>query len=133
MQDVIKGIFGMCATFLIYILGGWDIALQCLIVFMIVDYITGISKSYVSGKLNSNKGLKGFVKKVCMLLIVVIATFIDYMLGNSGLIRTSTIYGLVANEGLSIIENFGEMNILVPKVLKDKLEQLKEVSEGESK
>ena len=133
MQDVIKGIFGMCATFLIYILGGWDISLQCLIVFIIVDYITGISKSYVSGKLNSNKGLKGIVKKVCILLIVVITTFIDYMLGNTGLIRTTIIYGLVANEGLSIIENFGEMNILVPKVLKDKLEQLKKISEGESK
>lgn len=133
MQDVIKGMFSMCATFLIYILGGWDIALQCLIVFMILDYITGISKSYVSGKLNSNKGLKGFVKKVCILLLVVLATFIDYMLGNTGLIRTSIIYGLVANEGLSIIENYAEMNILVPKVLKDKLEQLKKISEGESK
>lgn len=126
MYNIIKLIFSFLFTSLIYLLGGWDIALQSLLVVIVLDYLTGISKSYVSNKLNSNKGLKGIVKKLSMLCMVAIATIVDRIAGETGLIRTLIIYYLVANEGLSIIENLGEMNILVPKILKDKLEQLRD-------
>lgn len=126
MQSAIKSILSAVATTLLFILGGWDIALQSLIIIMIIDYLTGISKSYVAKKLNSNKGFKGIVKKLAMLGIVAIAVIIDRLIGDTGLIRTFIIYYLVANEGLSIIENLGEMDIIVPEFLKNKLEQLKD-------
>lgn len=126
MQSVIKSILSAVATTLLFILGGWDIALQSLIIIMIIDYLTGISKSYVAKKLNSNKGFRGIVKKLAMLGIVAIAVIIDRLIGDTGLIRTFIIYYLVANEGLSIIENLGEMDIIVPEFLKNKLEQLKD-------
>lgn len=126
MQSAIKSILSAVATTLLFILGGWDIALQSLIIIMIIDYLTGISKSYVAKKLNSNKGFRGIVKKLAMLGIVAIAVIIDRLIGDTGLIRTFIIYYLVANEGLSIIENLGEMDIIVPEFLKNKLEQLKD-------
>lgn len=126
MQSAIKSILSAVATTLLFILGGWDIALQSLIIVMIIDYLTGISKSYVAKKLNSNKGFRGIVKKLAMLGIVAIAVIIDRLIGDTGLIRNFIIYYLVANEGLSIIENLGEMDIIVPEFLKNKLEQLKD-------
>lgn len=126
MQSAIKSILSAVATTLLFILGGWDIALQSLIIIMIIDYLTGISKSYVAKKLNSNKGFKGIVRKLAMLGIVAIAVIIDRLIGDTGLIRNFIIYYLVANEGLSIIENLGEMDIIVPEFLKTKLEQLKD-------
>ena len=126
MQTAIKSILSAVATTLLFILGGWDIALQSLIIIMIIDYLTGISKSYVAKKLNSNKGFRGLVKKLAMLGIVAIAVIIDRLIGDTGLIRNFIIYYLVANEGLSIIENLGEMDIIVPEFLKNKLEQLKD-------
>ena len=66
-----------------------------------------------------------------MLCMVAIATIVDRIAGETGLIRTLIIYYLVANEGLSILENLGEMNILVPKILKDKLEQLRDGDKSE--
>lgn len=126
MQSVIKSFFSAVATTLLFIFGGWDIALQSLVIVMIIDYLTGISKSYVAETLNSNKGFKGIVKKLAMLGLVAIAVIIDRLIGDTGLIRNFIIYYLVANEGLSIIENLGEMDIIVPEFLKSKLEQLRD-------
>ena len=125
MESVIKLITGSVATIFVYLLGGLDIALQSLLVVIVLDYITGISKSYVTKKLNSNKGFKGIVKKLGMLCMVALSVIVDRIAGDSGLIRTMVIYCLVANEGLSILENLGEMDILVPEILKERLEQLK--------
>lgn len=126
MQSIIKSVISVLATTFIYLLGGWDIALQSLIVVIILDYLTGIAKSYVAKKLNSNKGLKGIVKKLSMLCIVAVAVIIDRITGYTGMVRTLIIYYLVANEGLSIVENLGEMNIIVPPFIRDKLEQIRD-------
>ena len=126
MESVIKFITSSFATVFIYLLGGLDIALQSLLVVIVLDYITGIAKSYVGKKLNSNKGFKGIIKKLCILCMVALAVIVDHIAGDPGLIRTTLIYYLVANEGLSILENLAEMDIIVPEVLKEKLEQLSE-------
>lgn len=97
---------------------------------MVIDYLTGISKSYYNRTLNSNKGFRGIVKKISMLGIVAIAVIIDRIIGNTGIIRNFTIYYLIANDGLSILENLGEMGIIVPDFLKKRLEQLKDMKEG---
>lgn len=132
MKGILKILTSSLVTFLVYLLGGFDIALQSLLVFIVLDYITGIGKSYVSSSLNSKRGLKGIVKKLGILCMVAIATILDRIAGDSGLIRTMIIYYLVANEGLSIIENLGQMDIIVPEFIKDKLEQLKSNNGGDS-
>ena len=77
-------------------------------------------------KLNSKIGFKGILKKVGYLFIVALSVIIDNILGQSGTFRTLVIYFLVANDGISIMENAGEMGISLPKKLIDALEQLKE-------
>lgn len=124
-MTTIKIIIASIGTFFAYILGGFDIALQCLLIAIALDYITGLMKSYDSGTLNSNKGFKGLLKKIAMLCLVVLSVQLDNLAGETGVIRTLVIYYLVANEGLSIVENLGQMGILVPEILLKKLEQIK--------
>lgn len=124
-MTILKGILASIGTFFAYILGGFDIALQCLLIAISLDYLTGLMKSYKSSTLNSNKGFKGLIKKVAMLCLVVLSVQLDILAGETGVIRTLVIYYLVSNEGLSIIENLGQMDIIVPKILVEKLEQLK--------
>ena len=129
-MEYLKIIFSALGTGLIYVIGGWDVAIQCLLVAIVIDYITGLLKGFKKGKLSSSVGLKGIIKKVGILCLVALSVIVDRLVGETGLIRNTVIYYLTANEGLSIIENLGEINVLVPKILKEKLEQLKE-KEGE--
>lgn len=125
MENVIKLITGSVATFFVYLLGGFDVALQSLLIVIVLDYITGLLKATKLGKLSSKVGLKGIKKKIGLLCLVALSVVIDHIAFDSGLIRTMVIYYLVANEGLSIVENLAEMNIIIPDFLKEKLDQLK--------
>jgi toxin secretion/phage lysis holin len=117
---------------IVYLIGGWDTALQTLVTFMLVDYITGVmlailnkSKKSPKGGLSSEAGLKGIFKKAGMLLVVIVANRIGVMAG-SDTIRNICVIILVANEGLSIIENLGTMGVPVPKPLIKFIEALKQ-------
>ena len=125
MKNLINFITGTLATALVYFLGGWDIALQTLLIVIVLDYITGICKAIYNKKINSSVGLKGIMKKVGYLIIVAVAVILDRIAGNTGAIRTLVIYFFVANEGISILENWGGMGLPLPQKLTDTLEQLK--------
>ena len=127
--NMIKIIIGSIFTGIAYFLGGWDIAIQTLLICMIVDYITGICNAFYEKKLNSNIGIKGIIKKIGYLLIIGITVLLDRLIGDTGAIRTTVIYIFVANEMLSIIENWAGMGLPIPAVLLDKLEQLKQEKE----
>lgn len=129
MKNLINFITGTLATTVVYLLGGWDIAVQSLLIFIVIDYITGICKALYNKELNSSVGAKGIIKKVGYLLIVALAVILDKIAGNTGAIRTLVIYFFVANEGLSILENWGSMGLPLPKKLIDALEQLKKEEE----
>lgn len=125
MKELINVIGGAIGTTFIYIFGGLDIALQCLLVVIALDYITGLIKATKNSTLDSKVGIKGILKKIGVLCLVALSVVIDKITGETGLIRTTVIYYLVANEGLSIIENLGDIGILVPEFLKERLNQLK--------
>lgn len=125
MKNVVNDIASVILTTCIYWLGGFDIALQSLIVVMIIDYLTGIASAIYNKQLSSKTGFIGIIKKFCYLLVVALSVVIDNLTGQSGLIRTLVIYFFVANDGISIIENMAEMNIKLPKKLIESLEQLK--------
>lgn len=129
MKIKINDIFSVLSTSIIYLLGGFDIALQSLIIVMIIDYVTGISSAIYNKELSSKIGFKGIIKKFCYLLIIALSVVIDNLTGQSGVIRTLVIYFFVANDGISIIENMAELDIKLPKKLIDALEQIKKKGE----
>ena len=125
--------FGFIGTGLVSLLGGWDKALQTLLIFIVIDYITGLivagvfkkSAKTTTGGLNSTIGLKGIFKKVGEFILVVVATLLDGVLGLE-VIRYTVIIALIANEVLSIIENLGLMGVPIPKIVKKAIDILNE-------
>ena len=113
-------------TMMCHLLGVWNIALEALIVVMILDYISGILAAYINPNLalNSQRGLRGFVKKIMLLLLVVVAHYISMVLGQEDIVRSAAIFYLIGNEGLSIIENTAKAGLPIPDKLKNTLEQL---------
>ena len=129
MKYAINNIISVILTTTVYLLGGFDIALQSLIIVIIIDYLTGIASAIYNKELSSKTGFKGIIKKFCYLFIVALSVVIDNLLGQSGLIRSLVIYFFVANDGLSIIENMAEMNVKLPQKLIDALQQIKKKGE----
>ena len=127
--SIIAGI----ATASVYLLGGFDVAIQCLLVAIVLDYLSGLAKAFVTKTLSSQIGARGLVKKVAILLVVMLAVLIDRVTGESGAIRTLVIYYFVANEGLSITENLAQAGVPMPKIIKDALKALKKESKGDVK
>ena len=125
MKCVLCVILASIDTVLLYALGGWDVALQCLVIAITLDYLSGLIKAYYTKTLSSKLGFKGILKKIGYLILVAVSVLVDRIAGNTGAIRSLVIYYFVANEGLSIIENLSVTNIPIPKFLKNALKNLK--------
>lgn len=124
MKQTLCTIIGVVGAAIAKLLGGWDTALETLLIFMVVDYITGLivagffrkSTKSSTGSLESMAGWKGLAKKVVTLLFVLIANRLDMMIGVD-YIRTAVIIAFMSNELLSIVENAGLMGIPLPDVI----------------
>ena len=122
---------GAVGSFIASIFGGWDTALVTLLIFMAVDYITGLlvagvfhaSPKSENGALESRAGWKGLCRKGVTLLFVLIAYRLDLALGVN-YIRNAVIIGFMANELISITENAGLMGIPLPTVIQNAIEVL---------
>ena len=133
------GLIGIIGSTIAQLLGGWDMALQTLIIFMIVDYITGLivagvfkkSKKTDTGALESRAGWKGLCRKGVTLLVVLVAARLDLLIGTN-FIRDAVVIGYVVNEALSIFENVGLMGVPVGKVLTNAIDILKKKAEGDN-
>lgn len=132
---------GVVGSFIVSLLGGWDNGLITLILFMAIDYITGLivagvfrqSKKTETGALESRAGFKGLCRKGVVLLFVLIANRLDIAL-NVNYIRDAVIIGFMANELISIIENAGLMGLPLPAILNNAVDILvkkNEDKEGE--
>ncbi len=116
MKNGICTIVGVVGSFIASLFGGWDTALVTLMIFMAVDYITGLVVAGVfhkspktdGGTLESRAGWKGLCRKGMTLLVVLVACRLDLIMG-SNFIRDATIIAFIANETISIIENAGLM------------------------
>lgn len=113
-------------------LGGWGMMLQVLLLFVVLDYATGLTAAWYEQRLNSRVGFKGIAKKVLIFVPVAIAYALDQVLGQD-ILRSLTICFYVANEGLSIAENLGKAGVPIPAQLKIALEQLGQKVEGGKK
>lgn len=125
MKFDICTLFASLGTIVIWMFGGIDIAMQCLLWAIVIDYISGLIKAYCTKTLSSKIGLKGLLKKVGVLCIVCIAVIVDRITGESGAIRTVVIYYFVANEGLSVVENLAIAGLPIPDTIKRALKALK--------
>lgn len=118
-------------------LGGWDLALKTLCIFMIIDYSTGVivgrvnkSPKTKNGGLSSKIGFKGICKKGMTLMIVLVAYRMDLLM-DSEFMRNAVITGYIVNEIISILENAGLLGLYIPPVLKKGIEILNKKAEGD--
>ena len=122
---MMKTAFAAVGAWLGYFLGGNDGLLYALLVFVIVDYITGVMCAIEDRKLSSAVGFRGLCRKVLTFLLVGIAQVLDvHVLNQPGVLRTAAIFWAIANNGLSILENAAHLGLPVPEQLKQVLEQL---------
>lgn len=114
------------------VMGGFDGFLYALIVFVVVDYLTGIMVAVLKKELSSEVGFHGIFKKVVIFALVAVGHIVDlYVIQNGSVIRTAVIFFYLSNEGISILENASVIGLPVPQKLKDVLEQLKDGKEEE--
>lgn len=130
MKETICMIAGVVGGVITTLLGGWDSALATLVVFMGIDFVTGIvtaamgkSKHSDSGSLSSKAGWIGLAKKFCILLMVVVGVRIDILVGTN-YIRDTVCISFCLNELLSIVENTTLMGIPYPPVIKKAIDVL---------
>ena len=129
-ENTIKTIVAVVGGFLGYYLGGVNTLLTALVTLMVLDYISGVVAAWFEKKLNSAIGFKGIIRKVMMLVLVAVAVQIDIVAGTNGITRLAVICFMLANEGLSILENLTRMDIDIPPIIKDALQALKKKGEN---
>ncbi len=133
---IIQGVFSVVIGWL---LGGWDAALQALVLFMAVDYATGLVVAGVfknstktdNGAVETRAGLKGLIRKVGILVMVMVVAQLELILHDGIFCRNVVVIFFIINEALSILENLGLMGVKYPDWLKSGLEVLlKKSNEG---
>lgn len=128
---------GVVGSTIAALFGGWDAALITLIIFMSIDYVTGLlvagvfhtSEKTKNGALESRAGWKGLCRKGVTLLVVLVACRLDLVTG-ANFIRDAVVIGFIANETISIVENAGLMGIPIPTVIMQAIDVLKHKAEG---
>lgn len=131
---------GIAGSAIATLFGGWDAALTTLLIFMGIDYLTGLIVAGVfhrsgkseSGALESLAGWKGLCRKGMTLLVVLVAYRLDLIMGSS-FIRDAVVIAFIANETISIVENAGIMGVPIPSVIVKSIEVLKKKAESEDK
>lgn len=124
MKNVLEGICGLIGATLCFMFGKIDTSVVVLLLFVGCDYFTGIAKAIVSKKLSSKIGIKGFIKKIVLLVIVAMGVQLDRVMGTNGILRNFVIYYYIATEGLSILENAISLGIPIPSAVVKVLEQM---------
>ena len=145
-ETALASTIGVVGGIISTIYGGWNSALTTLVIFMCIDYVTGLmvagifnkSEKTETGALESRAGFKGLCRKGVILLIVLGACRLDMVIGTN-FVRDATVIAFITNETISIIENAGLMGIPIPKaivraidVLKSKEDEYENTSQEQS-
>lgn len=138
LKNILCLVTGFVGAAVAKLFGGWSASLTTLLIFMALDYITGLivagvfkaSKKSASGGLDSHEGWKGLIKKGVTLAIVIVAYRLDLLIG-SNYIKNAVIIAFCVNELISLIENAGLMGIPIPGVITKAIEVLKEKGDSD--
>lgn len=130
----IQIVFTMIGGWLGYFLGGCDGLLIALVMFVVMDYISGVMCAIADKTLSSEVGFKGICRKVLLFVLVGIANILDVqVIGTGSVLRTAIIFFYISNEGISLLENAGYLGLPIPEKIKTVLEQLHDRAEREEK
>jgi toxin secretion/phage lysis holin len=137
-STIASGLIGLIGGAFTTLFGGWSTGMTTLVLFMCIDYLSGLivagvfkkSNKTESGALESKAGWKGLARKCMTLLFVLIAYRLDLLL-NTAYIRDAVVIGFCANELISIVENAGLMGLPLPAVITKALEVLKNKADFE--
>ena len=125
--NLIKIIISAIGAWVGYFIGELDGLIIALLLFVVIDYLTGLMVAIADRKLSSKIGFKGIFRKVIIFMLVAIAHVVDIEIIKTGdALRTAIIFFYLSNEGISILENAVHLGLQVPKKLKDVLLQLNE-------
>ncbi|MDD6381884.1 MAG: phage holin family protein [Selenomonadaceae bacterium] len=127
METIWGSITGAAGVITSFLFGEWNTAIEALVVTMLIDYISGVIAAYINPNLslNSQRGFRGILKKIMILLLVSLGHFLDYAT-HQQLICVAITWFFLGNEGLSIVENAAKAGVPIPEKLRDTLEQLTE-------
>ena len=129
--NMVQLVFAAVGGWFGYFLGGCDGLLIALVVFVVVDYVTGVMCAISDRKLSSEVGFRGICRKVLIFILVGAGHILDaQVIGDGGILRTAVIFFYLSNEGVSLLENAAHLGLPVPQKLKDVLEQLHDRAEG---
>lgn len=135
MQNLIensKYIVAVAGTTITWLFGAWDVALLVLVVFIVLDYITGVVRAYINKELSSALGAKGILKKAMIFIILICAVLLDRLINaDNWIFRTIVCYFYIANEGISLLENCSSLGVPIPQKIQDALLQLKNKGDDE--
>ena len=130
----IQIVFTMIGGWLGYFLGGCDGLLIALVMFVVMDYISGVMCAIADKTLSSEVGFKGICRKVLIFVLVGIANILDVqVIGTGSVLRTAIIFFYISNEGISLLENAGYLGLPIPEKIKTVLEQLHDRAVREEK
>ena len=120
-QVVLTAIGGFFGWFL----GGTDGFLYALLIFVVIDYLTGVLCAIADRTLSSEVGFIGISRKMLIFVLVGVAHILDvYVIGDGSVLRTVIVFFYLSNEGISLLENAAHLGLPIPEKLKDVLEQL---------
>ncbi|MCW6662783.1 phage holin family protein [Aerococcaceae bacterium NML190073] len=128
----IQLVFTVVGGWLGYFLGGCDGLLIALVMFVAMDYISGVMCAVADKSLSSEVGFKGICRKVLIFILVGIANILDVqVIGTGSVLRTAIIFFYISNEGVSLLENAAHLGLPVPEKLKVVLKQLHDKTDEE--
>ena len=128
--NMVQLVFAAVGGWLGYFLGGCDGLLIALVVFAVVDYITGVMCAVSDKELSSKVGFRGICRKVLIFILVGAANILDaQVIGSGSVLRTAVIFFYLSNEGVSLLENAAHLGLPIPKKLKDVLAQIHDRAE----
>ena len=137
MKQMICSILGVIGSAFASFFGGWDAGLKTLLIFMILDYFSGLivagvfknSSKTDTGSLESKAGWEGLCRKCMTLVFVLVAYRLDLVIGTS-YIRDAVIIAFIANETISLVENAGLMGLPLPSVISKAIDILQKKTES---
>lgn len=125
MWNKLQLVFTVIGGWLGYFLGGLDGLLTALVIFVVLDYVTGIMCAIVDKKLSSAVGFKGIFRKVLIFMLVGVAHIVDqHVVGSGSALRSAVVCFYLSNEGVSLLENSAHLGLPVPEKLRTILIQL---------
>ena len=128
--NAIQLVFTAVGGWLGWFLGGCDGLLYALLVFVTLDYITGVMCAVADHNLSSEVGFEGIFRKVLIFALVGVGHVLDtQVIGAGSVLRTAVIFFYISNEGVSLVENAAHLGLPIPEKLKTVLEQLHDRAE----